>query len=60
LRSGLHGLAPLLGELILEPLLIGGYRLTDLLELSLKIYNPLFLLLCMLQQVGPALGPLCQ
>jgi hypothetical protein len=33
LRSGLHGLAPLLGELVLEPLLIGGRRLTDLLEL---------------------------
>jgi hypothetical protein len=48
LRSGLHGLAPLLGELILEPLLIGGRRLTDLLELSLKVDNPLFLLLRML------------
>jgi hypothetical protein len=59
LRSGLHGLAPLLGELVLEPLLIGGRRLTDLLELSLEVDNPLFLLLSMLQQVSPALGPLC-
>jgi hypothetical protein len=49
----------LLGELILKLLLIDGRRLTDLLELSLKVDNPLFLLLCMLQQVGPALGPLC-
>jgi hypothetical protein len=48
LRSGLHGLAPLLGELILEPILIGGHRLTDLLELSFKVDNLLFLLLCML------------
>jgi hypothetical protein len=59
LRSGLHGLAPLLSERILEPLLIGGCRLTNLLELSLKVGNPLFLLLGMPQQVGPALGPLC-
>jgi hypothetical protein len=59
LRSGLHGLAPLLGELVLEPFLIGGRRLMDLLELSLEVDNPLFLLLSMLQQVGPALGPLC-
>jgi hypothetical protein len=50
---------PLLGKLILELLLIGGRHLTDLLELSLKVDNPLFLLLRMLQQVGPALGPLC-
>jgi hypothetical protein len=59
LRSGIHGLAPLLGKLVLEPLLISGCHLTDLLELSLKVDNPLFLLLGMLQQVGPALGPLC-
>jgi hypothetical protein len=59
LRSGIHGLAPLLGKLVLEPLLIGGCHLTDLLELSFKVDNPLFLLLGMLQQVGPALGPLC-
>jgi hypothetical protein len=44
LRSGLHGLAPLLGKLVLEPLLIGGRCLTDLLELSLMVDNPLFLL----------------
>jgi hypothetical protein len=31
----------------------------DFLELSLKVNNPLFLLCRMLQQVGPALGPLC-
>jgi hypothetical protein len=59
LHSGLHGLAPLLSELVLEPLLIGGCHLTELLELSLKVDNLLFLLLCMLQQVSPALGPLC-
>jgi hypothetical protein len=59
LHSGLQGLAPLLGELILELLLISGRRLTDLFELSLKVDNPLFLLRCILQQVGPALGPLC-
>jgi hypothetical protein len=59
LHSGLQGLAPLLGELILELLLISGRRLTDLFELPLKVDNPLFLLRCILQQVGPALGPLC-
>jgi hypothetical protein len=48
LRSGLHGLASLLGELVLELLLIGGRCLTDLLELSLKVENPLFLLISML------------
>jgi hypothetical protein len=58
-HSGLHGLAPLLSELVLEPLLIAGCCLTDLLELSLKVVNPLFLLLGMFQQVGPALVPLC-
>jgi hypothetical protein len=56
---GLHGLAPLLSKLILESLLIGGCRLADLLKLLLKVDNPLFLLRCMLQQVGPALGPFC-
>jgi hypothetical protein len=50
---------PLLHELVLEPLLIGGCRLTDLLELLLMVDSLLFLLLGMLQQVGPALGPLC-
>jgi hypothetical protein len=49
----------LLGKLVLELLLIGGRRLADLLELLLKVNNPLFLLRCMLQQVGLALGPLC-
>jgi hypothetical protein len=48
LCRGLHGLAPLLGELVLELLLIGDCRLMDLLELSLKIENPLFLLFSML------------
>jgi hypothetical protein len=32
LRTSLHGLALLLGELILEPLLFGSHRLTDLEE----------------------------
>jgi hypothetical protein len=59
LRSSLHGLALLLGELVLEILLIGGHSLTNLLELSLKVDDPLLLLRCMLQQVGPAFGPLC-
>jgi hypothetical protein len=44
LRGSLHGLVLLLGELILEPLLLDGCRLTDLLELSLKVDNPLLLL----------------
>jgi hypothetical protein len=59
LCDGLHGLALLLGELVLEPFLFGGCRLTNLLELSLKVDNPLLLLRCILQQVGPAFGPLC-
>jgi hypothetical protein len=59
LHSGLHDLAPFLGELVLEPLLIGGRRLMDFLELSLNVDNPLFLPLCMLQRVSPSLGPLC-
>jgi hypothetical protein len=58
LRSGLHGLAPFLSELVLEPLLAGGCRLTNLPELSLKVGNMLFSLLDMSQLVGPALGPL--
>jgi hypothetical protein len=33
----------LLDELILELLLIGGHRLADLLEFSLKVNNPLLL-----------------
>jgi hypothetical protein len=60
LRSSLHGLALLLGELVLEPFLLGGCRFTDLLEFSLKVDNPLFLLGRILQQVGPAFGPVCQ
>jgi hypothetical protein len=60
MRCDLHGLAPHLGKLILESLLIGGCRLADLLKLLLKVGNPLFLLRRMLQQAGPALGPLCQ
>jgi hypothetical protein len=59
LRGGLHGLALLLGELVLELLLFGGCRLADLLELSLKVDNPLLFLRRILQQVGPAFGPLC-
>jgi hypothetical protein len=58
LRSGLHGLAPFLSELILEPLLVGGRRLTNLSELSLKVGNTLFFLLGMPQLAGPVLGPL--
>jgi hypothetical protein len=55
----LHGLAPFLSKLVLEPLLVGGCRLTNLPELPLKVGNTLFLLLGMPQLVGPALGPLC-
>jgi hypothetical protein len=58
LRGGLHGLALLLSELILEPLLFGGCRLADLLELSLKVDDPLLFLCRILQLVGPAFGPL--
>jgi hypothetical protein len=56
LRSGLHGLVPLLGELVLESFLLSRRRLTNLLELSLKVDDPLLLLRRILQQVGPALG----
>jgi hypothetical protein len=45
LRGGLHGLALLLAELVLEPLLFSGCRLADLLELSLKV-DDLLLFLC--------------
>jgi hypothetical protein len=48
----------LLSELILEPLLLGGCRLADLLELSLKADNPPLFLYLILQQVGPTFGPL--
>jgi hypothetical protein len=57
LRSSLHGLALLLGGLVLEPFLLSGCRLMDLLELSLKVDNPPPLLRRILQQVGPAFGP---
>jgi hypothetical protein len=60
LHSSLHGFALLLGDLVLELLLIGGRRLADLLDLSLKVDNSLLLHRRILQQVGPALGPLCQ
>jgi hypothetical protein len=60
LRSSLHGLALLLGELVLEPFLFGDRHLTDLLELSLRVEDLLLLVRCNFQQVGPALGPLCQ
>jgi hypothetical protein len=48
LRGSLYGLALLLGEHVLEPFLLGGRRLTDLLELPLQVNNPLLLLCCML------------
>jgi hypothetical protein len=48
LRRSLHGLALLLGDLVLEPLLFSSRHLTDLLELLLKVDNPLFLLYCIL------------
>jgi hypothetical protein len=43
LRSGLFGLALLLGELVLELLLLGSRRLPDLFELLLKLNDPLLL-----------------
>jgi hypothetical protein len=49
----------LVSELILELLLLGGCHLVDLLELSLNVNNPLLFLRLILQQVGPAFGPLC-
>jgi hypothetical protein len=58
LCSGLQGLAPFLSKLVLEPLRVGGRRLTYLLELSLKVNNTLFFLLGTPQLVSPALGPL--
>jgi hypothetical protein len=56
LRSGLYGLALLLSELILEPLVLSRCRFTDLFELSLKAEDLLFLVLRILQQVGLAFG----
>jgi hypothetical protein len=49
LLSSIHGLALLLGELVLELFLLGGHRLTDLLELSLKVDNPQLLFSRILQ-----------
>jgi hypothetical protein len=60
LRSSFHSLASFLGKLILKPLLLGGYRLADLLELSPKVDNPLFFLRLILQQDRPNFGSLCQ
>jgi hypothetical protein len=59
LRSGLHGLALLLGKLVLEAFLLSRRRLRDLLELSLKVDNTLLLVRCILQKVGPALSTFC-
>jgi hypothetical protein len=59
LRSSLHGLALLFGELILELLFLEGSSLADLLEVSLMVDNKLLFLRRILQQVGPAFGPLC-
>jgi hypothetical protein len=44
---------------MLELLFLGGSSLVDLLELFLKVDNPLLLLRRILQHVGPAFGPLC-
>jgi hypothetical protein len=60
MRGSLHGFALLLGELMLEILLIGGRRLADLLKLSLKVDNPLLLRCCVLRQIGLALSPVSQ
>jgi hypothetical protein len=54
------GVTLLLGELVLKPFLLSGCRPTDLLELSLKVDNPMLLLRRILQQVGPAFGPFYQ
>jgi hypothetical protein len=59
LRDSLHGLALLLGELVLEPLLLGSCHLAYLLELLLKVDNLLLLFRRILQQVSLAFGPLC-
>jgi hypothetical protein len=47
-----------LSKVVLEPLLIGSYRLMNLPKLSLKVGNTSFLLLGMPQLVGPTLSPL--
>jgi hypothetical protein len=49
LCSVLYGLALLLGELVRKPFFLGSGRLTDLLELLLKVDNQLLLLCCILQ-----------
>jgi hypothetical protein len=59
LCSSLHRLALLLGKLVLEPLLFVSLHLTDLLELLLKVSDPLFPLHRVLQQVNPAFGKFC-
>jgi hypothetical protein len=56
LRSGLYGLALLLGELVFEPLFLHCSRFMDLFELPLKVEDQLFLLGRILRQVGPALS----
>jgi hypothetical protein len=56
LRSSLRGLALLFGELVLEHLLVGSRRLTNLLEFLIKVSNLLFPLCRVLQQVDPAFG----
>jgi hypothetical protein len=48
LRSSLYGLALLLGKLVLEPFLLSGRHLMDLLELPFQVNNPLLLLCCIL------------
>jgi hypothetical protein len=60
LRSGLVVLALLLGELVLELLLLGSRRIPDLFELLLKLNDSLLFRCRILQQVGPALGLVCQ
>jgi hypothetical protein len=59
LRCSLLGLALLLGKLVLEPFLLGIRRLTDLLELLLKVSNSLLFCRRIFQQVQPAFGPFC-
>jgi hypothetical protein len=60
LCSSLFGLALLLGELVLELLLLGSRRLSDLFELLLKLSDPLILRRHILQQVSPALSQVNQ
>jgi hypothetical protein len=60
MRSGLVGLVLLLCELVLKLLLLGSRRFLDLFELLLKLNDPLLLHRYILQQVGAALGPVCQ